>query len=160
MVAGTPGRAAGKWFVRAQPPTDCILARRTCETGAVNWQPTVLRLAGLYNIGFGLGAVLFPAWWFTVASLQPPLYPSLWQCIGMIVGVYGVGYWIAAGDPIRHWPIVLVGLLGKVFGPIGFVMVASRSELPWQFGWVLLFNDLIWWLPFVAILRSARRARG
>ena len=45
--------------------------------------------------------------------------------MGMIVGVYGIGYLIAARDPRTHWPIVLVGLLGKVFGPIGFVALLA-----------------------------------
>lgn len=132
-----------------------------CEDADVISQPTVLRLAGAYNVLFGGAVVLFPAWWFEVADLPPPTYPSLWQCIGMIVGVYGVGYWIAARAPMVHWPIVLVGLLGKLLGPIGFVLAAARGELPWRFGWVLLCNDLVWWLPFAAILLAARRhARG
>ncbi len=119
-----------------------------------------LRLAGVYNAVFGIGAVLAPTWWFEVSGLPAPNYPSLFQCIGMIVGVYGLGYWLAARDPMRHWPIVLVGLLGKVFGPIGFLMAASRGELPWRFGWMIVTNDLIWWLPFLAILRDARTRRG
>ena len=118
----------------------------------------ILRAAAVYNIAFGAGAVLFPGIWFDLAGLPQPNYPSLWQCIGMIVGVYGVGYWLAARDPRVHWPIVLVGLLGKVFGPIGFLMAASRGELPWRFGFVILTNDLVWWLPFASILLAARRA--
>jgi small multidrug resistance pump len=49
--------------------------------------------------------------------MELPRYPDIWQCVGMIVGVYGVGYLIAAFDPLRHWPVILVGLLGKVLGP-------------------------------------------
>ena len=40
--------------------------------------------------------------------------------VGMIVGVYGIGYIIASARPLVHWPIILVGFLGKIFGPIGF----------------------------------------
>jgi hypothetical protein len=76
----------------------------------------------------------------------------------MIVGVYGIGYGIAAFAPLRHWPIVLVGLLGKVFGPIGFLDAALRGEMPWRCGWLIVTNDLIWWLPFTALLLAARRA--
>ena len=61
----------------------------------------------------------------------------------MIVGVYGLGYAIAMSDPIRHWPIVLVGLLGKLFGPIGFNWAASKGELPWNAGLTIVTNDLI-----------------
>lgn len=116
------------------------------------WVRATLRLAAIYNVLFGLWAILFPLAIFQWLKVEVPNYPSLWQCIGMIVGVYGIGYWIAARDPVRHWPIVLVGFLGKVFGPIGFVFTALRAELPWSWGFVLLTNDLIWWLPFASIL--------
>lgn len=121
------------------------------------WMRVWLRAAGIYNILWGAGVVLFPLALFEATGLQTPLYPSIWQCVGMIVGVYGIGYWIAATDPARHWPIVLVGLLGKIFGPIGFLITASRGELPWSFGWTILFNDLLWWIPFVLIPRHASR---
>jgi hypothetical protein len=61
----------------------------------------------------------------------------------------------AALDPVRHWPIVLVGLLGKIFGPIGFVGAAMKGEFPWIAGLTIITNDLIWWLPFAAILWHA-----
>lgn len=81
-----------------------------------------------------------------------PNYPGIWQSVGMIVGVYGLGYYIAAFDPVRHYPIVLVGFLGKLFGPVGLVLYAWKGELPWAFGWVNVTNDLIWLVPFAIIL--------
>lgn len=121
------------------------------------WMKWLLMIAAIYNVGWGLFVIFFPTLPFLWIGIEPPNYPSLWQCIGMIVGVYGIGYGIAAFDPVRHWPIVLVGLLGKVFGPIGFVWTASRGELPWAAGATILTNDLIWWIPFAAILLHAIR---
>ena len=46
----------------------------------------------------------------------------------------------------------MIGLLGKVLGPLGFIWTALRSELPWSFGWVNVFNDLIWLPAFAAFL--------
>jgi peroxiredoxin len=119
-----------------------------------------LIVAGIYNLVWGAVVVLFPNQPFHWLGMQPPNYPELWQCIGMIVGVYGVGYWIAAHDPARHWPIVLVGWLGKVLGPIGFLSAALAGKLPWAFGLVNITNDLIWWLPFTAILYYAWRTNS
>jgi hypothetical protein len=116
----------------------------------------VLWLAAAYNVAWGAWVVLFPGALFRWAGMEPPNYPELWQCIGMIVGVYGVGYAIAARDPCRHWPIVLVGLLGKVFGPLGFLNAVVQGRLPWTFGAMLLANDLVWWVPFGLILYRAR----
>jgi small multidrug resistance pump len=83
--------------------------------------------------------------------------PELWQCIGMIVGVYGVGYWIAARDPFTHWPIIVVGLLGKILGPVGYVNSLLKGSFTWKAGLMNVTNDLIWWAPFTLILLGAWR---
>ena len=120
------------------------------------WMTQVLKLAGVYNLLWGSWVILFP-----LASLKicgydlPPTYPELWQCIGMIVGVYGIGYWIAGSDPYRHWPVILVGFLGKIFGPIGFLYGWTTGSLPLSAGIVNIFNDLIWIGPFAVILWRA-----
>src|SRR5437660_12782253 len=85
---------------------------------------TVLLLAAAYNLTWGTLAVLFPQATYSLGGMDTPpgaplANPELWQCIGMVVGVYGVGYAAASRDPLRHWPVVLVGLLGKLFGVIG-----------------------------------------
>lgn len=118
-----------------------------------------LLAAAVYNLAWGTFLIVFPNALFTWCGMQQPLYPSIWQCVGMIVGVYGVGYAIAASDPARHWPIVLVGLLGKVLGPLGFVNAALTEQLPWCFGWTILSNDLLWWPAFAAILWRTWQAR-
>ena len=123
------------------------------------WARAALITAAVYNVAWGCWVVLLPEMAFRLAGMNPPRYSEIWQCVGMIVGVYGVGYAIAATDPLRHWPIVLVGLLGKVFGPIGFVDAALRGALPWAVGWTILTNDLIWWVPFGAVLHRAWSVR-
>src|SRR5437764_5771863 len=40
----------------------------------------------------------------------------------MMVSVYGLAYWIGADDPVRYWPMVAVGLLGRT--------LRSKSGLP------------------------------
>ena len=114
-----------------------------------------LLAAGLYNVLWGGWAVLFPSAQFDLLGMPQPNYPQFWQCIGMIVGVYGVGYAIAATDPARHWPVVLVGFLGKVFGPLGMIQALWTGTLPPGFALNCVFNDVIWWVPFALILRHA-----
>jgi hypothetical protein len=116
---------------------------------------TTLQAAAVYNIVWGLWVGLFPFALFDFAGLVRPNYPEIWQCVGMIVGVYGVGYWIASYDPHRHWPIVFVGFLGKIFGPIGFAYAISQDVYNLKFAVTIVTNDLIWWIPFYLILESA-----
>jgi len=129
------------------------------RSDAPAWMFWVLLLAAAYNVLWGLSAIVFPEAAFRLAGMPAPRYPELWQCIGMIVGVYGIGYGIAAFDPARHWPIVLVGLLGKIFGPIGFAQALLSDRLPMAFGATIITNDLIWWVPFGLILVFAYRQR-
>lgn len=139
-----------------------ITSELTDETSPV-WMRRTLGLAAAYNLTWGAWVVLRPLDLFILTGADPPLYPSIWQCVGMIVGVYGFGFAIAARDPYRHWPIVLVALMGKIFGPIGFAwMLATTSpdspgRLPLSWGWTLVGNDFIWWVPFSAILYGAAR---
>ena len=121
------------------------------------WMKWVLLAAAVYNIVWGAWAVLFPHAYFEWAGMDHPVYPEIWQCVGMIVGVYGVGYAIAASNPLRHWPIVLVGLLGKVLGPLGFAKALYGGTFTPKAGLTILTNDLIWWIPFGIILLSALR---
>lgn len=124
------------------------------------WMQGWLGAAAIYNVAWGAWVVLFPTTYFAWLGMSPPRYPELWQGIGMIVGVYGIGYAVASRDPVRHWPIVLVGFLGKVFGPIGFAQAIVKGSLPWNFGLTLVTNDLIWWIPFAMILWRAFEASG
>ena len=124
------------------------------------WMRPVLLAAGIYNLLWGTFTVCFPLLPFQWAHMEPPRYPEIWQCVGMIVGVYGVGYIIAASNPMRHWPIVLVGLLGKILGPIGMANAIHHGRLPAAAALINLFNDVIWWLPFGVILWRTHRSES
>jgi hypothetical protein len=104
-------------------------------------------LAGCYNLAFGLWAAIWPLAFFQLFEIPRPLYPGIWACLGMVVGVYGLLYLHAAWRLETAWPIVAIGLLGKVLGPIGMVMSFSDAW-PRRLGMICVYNDLIWWLPF------------
>ena len=113
-----------------------------------------LKWAAVYNMLWGAWVVLFPGHFFSLVGMEPMAHPMVWQGTGMIVGVYGLGYWWASYDPIRHWPIVAVGFLGKIFGPVGFVFNYLQGIVPAGFGLTLITNDLIWWIPFAMTLKA------
>ena len=77
---------------------------------APRWAVYWLIAAGVYNLLWGAAVIAFPNGLIEFAGMAPPNYPQSWQCVGMSVGVYGIGYLIAAADPRTHWPSVLVGL--------------------------------------------------
>jgi len=112
-------------------------------------------IAAAYNLVWGIVVSAFPSLLFDLLKMPQPTYPALMQCIGMMVGVYAIGYGLIAKDPVRYGPVVYVGLLGKVLGPLGFLASASLGQLPWRFGWINVFNDLIWlpiFVPFAILV--------
>jgi hypothetical protein len=81
-------------------------------------------------------------------------HPLVWQGMGMVIGVYGLGYWWASFAPLIHWPIVMVGFLGKILGPLGFFFNYIQGIVPFEFFYTLITNDFIWWIPFFLILKE------
>jgi len=117
----------------------------------------VMKTAAIYNILWGAWVVFFPFQFFELIGMAEPIHPMIWQGMGMVIGVYGLGYWWSSVDPVKHWPIVAVGFLGKIFGPLGFVFNYINGVVPGSFGYTLITNDLIWWIPFGLILFKAKK---
>ena len=69
----------------------------------------VLWAAAAYNVAFGIFVGVFPNAYFEWLAMDLPRYPSLWQCIGMIVACYGVGY--AFADPADERPDLVGAVL-------------------------------------------------
>lgn len=123
---------------------------------AEKWAGFILALAAIYNLAWGAAVVLAPGATLRAAGIGAASPVELWQCIGMLVGVYGVAYWIAAADPRRQRAIVLVGFLGKLLGPLGTLAALRRGTLPASFLLVNLTNDLVWLPLFGWILWRLR----
>jgi small multidrug resistance pump len=107
----------------------------------------VFRAAAIYNICWGAVVVLFPNLFFDLFALPHINYPFVMSGLGMCIGLYGYGYWAVANDPPRYPQIVLIGLLGKVLGPIGWFWTVATTGLPLRTMWTNVLNDFIW-LPF------------
>ena len=113
--------------------------------------------AAIYNAVWGITVVMFPGRLLQLAGMRAPDALPLVQVVGMMVGVYAYGYYLLAREPKRYCGLVWIGLAGKTFGPLGFLYSAMAGTLPWSFGWVCLFNDVIWWPIFWQFaLRHAR----
>ena len=109
-------------------------------------------LAGAYNLAFGLWTAIWPQAFFHLFNLEPINHPAIWQCLGMVIGIYGAGYVWAARNLDRAKPIIALGLAGKILGPIGWIGVVAAGQWPLSTGLLIVFNDLIWWPGFIAFL--------
>jgi hypothetical protein len=116
--------------------------------------------ASFYNLLWGAVNILFPRLFFDLLGMPAPSFLPIWQVVGMFVLVYAPAYWWAARRPWTHRHLVLIGLLGKLLGPMGFVWAVAVGQLPLAFGLTILTNDLIWWPPFFLYLRDVTRMGG
>lgn len=130
------------------------------ERPAPPWTSGVLKIAAALDIVGGGILVVAPGAPFSWAGAAAPASPEVWQCLGLIIALSGIGLALAAKAPFRHWPTVLVSLLGKFSVPVGFAWAASQGRLPWELGFLAVPMGPVWWLPFAAILRGARDAHN
>jgi hypothetical protein len=116
--------------------------------------------AAVYNFVWGSLTVLFPNLFFDLIGQPRPSYTALWQVVGMFVLVYAPAYWWAGRYPARHPHLIMIGRLGKLLGPLGFIWAVINGQLPLTFGWTNLTNDVIWWPSFILYLNAIARMRG
>lgn len=117
--------------------------------------------AAAYNLLWGATVVVYPGVLLRAAEVTTPAAAPLAQVIGMMVGVYALGYYLLARAPQRYAALIWIGLAGKTLGPLGFLYSAGTGRLPWTFAWVCLFNDVLWWPVFWSFaLKHARPGRA
>ena len=104
--------------------------------------------AAIYNIVWGVAVVLSPDTLLRMTGTEAPGALPFVQAIGMMVGVFAYGYYLLGREPERYAKLVWIALAGKTLGPLGFIYSATTGGLPWGFGWICLFNDVIWWPVF------------
>jgi hypothetical protein len=115
-------------------------------------------LAAVYNVAFGLWAGFWPLAFFDLFAIERPNYPAIWRCLGMVIGLYGVLYAWAAENLDRGRAVIAVGLAGKILGPIGWIVTVQSGEWPPRLFALIVFNDIIWWLPFSLYLLEGTTA--
>lgn len=116
--------------------------------------------AAFYNLIWGTLNIIFPGLYFQWLGMAPPINLPIWQVVARFVLVYAPAYWWAGRHPDRHYHLILVGLIGKVLGPIGFSWAVVTNQLPLSFGWVILTNDLIWLPAFFSYFKKILSKRN
>lgn len=105
-------------------------------------------LAAAYNVAWGIYSALDPQWLFRVTDMPPMRHPTIFACLAMVIGLYGVLYADVARRPERGFSIAAVGLAGKVLGPLGLAVLVAQGTWPPRSVVLVLTNDLLWWGPF------------
>jgi len=115
----------------------------------------VFAAAGTYNLVWGAWVALRPGSFYQAVGVPEPSHPEIAGCLGMVIALYGIIYLDIARIPERGWLPAAVGLTGKLLGPAALAAHIAAGNWPTSALTVVVFNDLIWWLPFVVYLRDA-----
>jgi hypothetical protein len=115
----------------------------------------VFLAAGIYNICWSIWAAIDPQWLFRFSGLPLMNHPSIFACMAMVIGLYGILYLEVARVPEQGWLIAAVALAGKILGPIGLLMLIVQGTWPVSSVVLCVTNDFIWWVPFGIYLHDA-----
>lgn len=108
------------------------------------WQ-LFFRISALFNVIVAAVLVFVPELFFKALGMDVAFVlnavPWLHQ-FGVVVFVFGVGYWVISLDPPRHKDIIWMGCLGKV---LVFIMaLVDGFTFPWLLPFVMfVVTDLV-----------------
>ncbi|MCO5248687.1 MAG: redoxin domain-containing protein, partial [Chitinophagales bacterium] len=113
------------------------------------WIKASLFIAGLYSVIWGMIAMFFPEFWLNFALKE---FVPILRILGVFSFTLGIGFLIAYTNPLRHWPIILIGLISKViiFSTVLFHFL--YNDLSSQILKMSIVNDAIWIVPFGLII--------
>jgi small multidrug resistance pump len=125
------------------------------------WMRTLIRFAGIYNLLVALMLVPFYHEALKTLGLPKPELMLFVQLVGILVGLFGVGYWMVAAHPIENRNLLLLGFLSKLLGTVLGLGYVILGKVPLAFFVLLIFSDIVYLPPFAIILRRLNRiARG
>ena len=77
--------------------------------------------------------------------------------VGILVGLFGVGYWLVASNPVENRNVLWLGFLSRALGSLLGMYYVAIGKLPPVFLGMLFFSDIVYLPPFLLILRVLYR---
>jgi hypothetical protein len=128
------------------------------------WMRWLLRFVGCYNLLAGLTFLVFYHECFKLIGMPKPQLMLPVQLVGILVGLFGVGYLMVARHPLENRNLLVLGFWSKSLGSLLGVGYVVLGKLPPAFLVILFFADIMYLPPFVVIMRRlsglARCASG
>ena len=128
------------------------------------WMKFVLRFAGTYNVLAGASMVCFYHEGYKLLGIPKPELVMPVQVMGVLVGLFGVGYHLVASSPVENRNILMLGFWSKALSSVLALCYIISGQLPLGFLPVLFFADIMYLPPFHIIMRRlnhmARVQRG
>ncbi len=121
------------------------------------WMFWLLRFAGTFNLLAALGMVVFYNEGFKLLGLKKPDMNMPVQLVGLLVGLFGVGYHLVASNAVENRNLLTLGFWSKALGSALGLVYLYKGKMPPVFFPVLFFADIIYLPPFMMIIRRLSR---
>jgi small multidrug resistance pump len=112
----------------------------------------LLGFAGCYNLLAGLTMIVFYHEALKLIGWPKPELMLPIQLVGILVGLFGLGYLLVASNPVENRNVLLLGFLSKALGSLLGIGYVALGKLSASFLVVLLFVDIMYLPPFAVIL--------
>lgn len=117
----------------------------------------LLRFVAIYNLSAGLMMVFGHSATYALLGIGQPESNFPIQLVGVLVGLFGVGYYWVARDPLANRNVLLLGLLSKTLGSIVGLCHVATGGLPPRFLILLFFSDVMYLPPFWLIYQHLEK---
>ena len=124
------------------------------------WMKFVLRFVAAFNISAGLFMLIGYHETYKIIGMNKPDISFPIQLVGILVALFGVGYYLVARNPIENRAVLLLGFWSKLLGSCLGTWYVARGQLPLRFAAVYLFADIVYLPPFYLILRRLYALAG
>jgi hypothetical protein len=117
----------------------------------------LLRFVAVYNVLAGIGMLIFYHEGYKMLGVVKPSLNLPIQLVGVLVGLFGVGYWLVANNPVENRNVLMLGFWSKALGSVLGLYYVILGKLPLLFLPVLFFADIVYLLPFAVIMHRLYR---
>ena len=115
----------------------------------------VFALAALFNLAVGLPLLLAPEALLPILGQAVPDDLLMVRLAALLITVLGIGYGMAARDPLANRPILWLGVLGKAPIPL-LVWLSGGAAVLSSSTFMLSLGDLVFAALFLLYLMTHR----
>ena len=126
-------------------------------TPLLPWMRYLLRFVAVYNVLAGITMLAFYHESFKFLGVPKPAMNLPIQLNGVLVILFGIGYWLTQRDPLDNRNLLRLGMWSKALGSLLGTYYVIAGKLPPVFLGLLFVSDIIYLPPFYIIQRRIDR---
>src|SRR5262245_61587374 len=97
------------------------------------WMKFILRFVAVFNVLAGLHMIVGYHETYKLIGMPKPEIHFPIQLVGILVALFGVGYYMVARRPLENRNVLLLGFWSKLLGSCLGTYYVLSGKLPWRF---------------------------